>query len=274
MLGRVFEGLMAPAERSESGTFFTPSRLVSAVVRATLAAWLSRRLRVSEERAASLLDSPDARTRDALARITVLDPAVGSGAFLLGALRLLAGPATTRAARRALLIRSVLSHGLFGVDRNAAAVRLAELRLWLEVVAADPGERPESIAPLPNLDALVRQGDSLIDPTGGLPLAGASASFAVAPAGVSVTGTLGLVPGEVLAGAPSDALVSLTNQGATPRWSSRYATVCCVNFSNSSSAILVFDSMGTSKVCIAYESRRGECGPSFCRSVRSLLPNG
>jgi type I restriction-modification system DNA methylase subunit len=90
MLGRVFEGLMAPAERSESGTFFTPSRLVSAVVRATLAAWLSRRLRVSEERAASLLDSPDARTRDALARITVLDPAVGSGAFLLGALEQLA----------------------------------------------------------------------------------------------------------------------------------------------------------------------------------------
>jgi len=46
-------------------------------------------------------------------------------------------------------------------------------------------------------------------PAGGLPLAGASASFAVAPAGVSVTGTLGLVPGEVLAGAPADALVSL-----------------------------------------------------------------
>ena len=82
---------MAPAERSESGTFFTPSQLVSAVVRATLAAWLSRRLRMREEDAAALLDAPDSpHPRRAVARITVLDPAVGSGAFLLGALEQLA----------------------------------------------------------------------------------------------------------------------------------------------------------------------------------------
>ena len=171
MLGRVFEGVMAPEERHATGSYYTPAALVEAVLRDGLATWLSIRLGISWTDAVARLDAPDTSARRALRSVRVLDPAVGSGAFLLGALRLLAGPATTRAARRALLIRSVLSHGLFGVDRNAAAVRLAELRLWLEVVAADPGERPESIAPLPNLDALVRQGDSLIDPTGGLPLA-------------------------------------------------------------------------------------------------------
>ncbi len=161
MLGRVFEGLMAPAERSESGTFFTPSRLVSAVVRATLAAWLSRRLRVSEAEAAGLLEQPDDRAREALARVTLLDPAVGSGAFLLGALEQLAivlgGPAS-EARRR------VLRHNLFGVDLNPAAVRLTELRLWLAVIEPDHTASAECVLPLPNLDSVVRQGDSLLEP--------------------------------------------------------------------------------------------------------------
>lgn len=161
MLGRVFEGLMAPAERSESGTFFTPSRLVDAVVRATLAAWLSRRLRVSEEAAAALLDEPDQATHDALSRITVLDPAAGSGAFLLGALeqiaRALGGP-PAEARRR------VLRQNLFGVDLNPAAVRLTELRLWLAVIEPDRTPSPECVRPLPNLDSVVRQGDSLLEP--------------------------------------------------------------------------------------------------------------
>jgi methylase of polypeptide subunit release factors len=161
MLGRVFEGLMAPAERSESGTFFTPSRLVGAVVRATLAAWLSKRLGVPEQAAVSLLDDPDLRTRDALARVTVLDPAAGSGAFLLGALEQLAavhgGPAAD--ARR-----HVLRQNLFGVDLSPAAVRLTELRLWLAVIEPDQTDGPERVRPLPNLDSVVRQGDSLLEP--------------------------------------------------------------------------------------------------------------
>lgn len=161
MLGRVFEGLMAPEERSESGTFFTPSRLVGAVVRTTLAAWLSRRLRVTEEHAASLLEEPHGAAREALARVTVLDPAVGSGAFLLGALEQLAavqGGAAADARRR------VLRHNLFGVDLNPAAVRLTELRLWLAVIEPDDTPSPERVQPLPNLDSVVRQGDSLLEP--------------------------------------------------------------------------------------------------------------
>jgi hypothetical protein len=44
------------------------------------------------------------------------------------------------------------------------AVRLAELRLWLAVIADDPATAPETVAPLPNLDGIVRQGDALLDP--------------------------------------------------------------------------------------------------------------
>ncbi len=168
MLGRVFEGVMDPAERHRSGTYYTPSALVEALVRDALVAWLSARLRISPGDAEGRLAEPDILTRRTLRRIRVLDPAVGSGAFLLGALRLIAGPPRNGAHRGARL-RAILGACLFGVDRNAAAVRLAELRLWLEVIAAEPADSPGRVTPLPNLDALVRQGDSLLDPGYGLP---------------------------------------------------------------------------------------------------------
>jgi hypothetical protein len=60
--------------------------------------------------------------------------------------------------------RRVLRENLFGVDINPMAVRLAELRLWLAVVADDPTTDISRIVPLPNLDGVVRQGDSLFDP--------------------------------------------------------------------------------------------------------------
>lgn len=170
MLGRVFEGVMEPGERHATGSYYTPAVLVDAIVREAVALWLARRARSSYPDALRRLDDPDLETRRMLREIRLLDPAVGSGAFLLGALRLLAGPDRTPGIRRSARLRAILGSCLFGVDKNAAAVRLAELRLWLEVVEADPSEQPTRVAPLPNLDALIRQGDSLYDPATGLPL--------------------------------------------------------------------------------------------------------
>jgi hypothetical protein len=157
MLGRVFEGVMEPAARRRSGTFYTPASLVDSLVVAALASWLAARLGCSEDRAERRLRERDATTRAALRRVTILDPAVGSGAFLLGSLDLLAEPGRSGVRRR------ILRRSLYGVDLSAAAVRLTELRLWLAVIAEDHADSPEQVEPLPNLDALVRQGDSLLD---------------------------------------------------------------------------------------------------------------
>lgn len=161
MLGRVFEGVMDPAERSDSGTFYTPARLVGALVRATVVAHLAGQLRIGEAEADRRLEAPDPATRAVLDRLTVLDPAAGSGAFLLGALHLL-GTARTESPVRAR--RVVLGRNLFGVDVNATAVRLTELRLWLAVIEDDDADDPAEVVRLPNLDSFVRQGDSLTEP--------------------------------------------------------------------------------------------------------------
>jgi hypothetical protein len=166
MLGRVFEGVMAPDARRASGTYYTPATVVHAILGAALPLSIARQLDCADGEAERLLQSGHPRAMAAVRSLTILDPAVGSGAFLLGALERLAALSREGGQDEAARKRRILQHNLFGVDRSATAVRLAELRLWLAVIAGDDTERPTRVRPLPNLDCLVRQGDSLFDPVG------------------------------------------------------------------------------------------------------------
>lgn len=175
MLGRVFERLMAPEDRLDTGTYYTPETVVRQIVDSAVETALARLAGLDEAGAARLVRHRELHPRDrpraarGFKALTVLDPAAGSGAFLLGALESLTaihgcitdgvGPEARTRSRR-----HVLRHHLFGVDVNPVAVRLAELRLWLAVVAEDPAESIHDVAPLPNLNGIVRQGDSLLDP--------------------------------------------------------------------------------------------------------------
>jgi hypothetical protein len=98
----------------------------------------------------------------ALRRLTVLDPACGSGAFLVHSLeRITAMIAVTGDGRTQEQIRrEVLARSIFGVDVNPTAVWLCQLRLWLAVVM-DTDDQSGAVAPLPNLDRNIRVGDSL-----------------------------------------------------------------------------------------------------------------
>lgn len=97
----------------------------------------------------------------AILRLTVVDPACGSGHFLLGAARRLAahlarsrtnGTPSISEYREAL--RQVIGTCVYGVDRNPMAVELCKTALWMETVV--PGR------PLSFLDSHVRCGDALI----------------------------------------------------------------------------------------------------------------
>lgn len=166
MLGRVFEGVMEPGERRSSGSYYTPNTLVRDVVRAALTVALIHRLGLMRGVAERWVYHGEAPPHPpAVDRLRVLDPAAGSGAFLLGALdelarlRVAAGEQDSAALRR-----DIIAHSLFGVDLSSTAIRLAELRLWLALAAQDSVSSPDAVAPLPNLDGHLRQGDSLLDP--------------------------------------------------------------------------------------------------------------
>ena len=169
ILGRAFESLMASPERRATGAFYTPVSIVTRVTDAALDAVLVRRgAREGVLDRAAGMDSlgvnDSVALRKALAGLRVLDPACGSGAFLvhildrLTHLRVAAGDSRSAAAIR----REVLSQSVFGVDVNPTAVWLCELRLWLSVAMDQPAISASEVAPLPNLDHNIRCGDTLL----------------------------------------------------------------------------------------------------------------
>jgi hypothetical protein len=164
MLGKAFESLMGRTDRKGSGSFYTPHALVARVANAALA----RALCVSPDtchvaNVSELSEMTRRALHERLYNITILDPACGSGAFLVYALERVAALRQAIGDQRTVseIRREVLMRSIFGVDKNPTAVWLCELRLWLSVVIESSVDNPLDVRPLPNLDRNVRVGDSL-----------------------------------------------------------------------------------------------------------------
>ncbi len=136
-------------QRKTTGSYYTPDSLVQALLDTALD---------------PVLDKTEAEAKDpvkALLSLAIIDPACGSGHFLLAAARRIA----TRVARHRSTgtpsvtdyrhaLRDVARSCLHGVDRNPMAVELTKVALWIETV--DPG------LPLGFFDAQIRCGDALL----------------------------------------------------------------------------------------------------------------
>ncbi len=141
--------LVRAGKRKATGTFYTPRTLTEFLVRRTLA---------------PLVADADP---DRLLSLRILDPAMGSGAFLVAACRYLATAYESALVRegvmstfdvaesdRASFRRTVAQRCLYGVDVNPMAVQLGRLSLWLATLAGD--------RPLTFLDHHLRAGNSLV----------------------------------------------------------------------------------------------------------------
>jgi hypothetical protein len=141
--------LVRSGRRKGTGTFYTPRSLTEYLVRRTLAPLVS-----------------DAAPEKILA-LRVLDPAMGSGAFLVAACRYLAHAYESALIREGGITssdlspldhagfrRTVAQRCLFGVDINPMSVQLARLSLWLTTMSGD--------RPLTFFDHHLRAGNSLV----------------------------------------------------------------------------------------------------------------
>ena len=183
MLGKVFEELVTG--RHDSGAYYTPRPVVSFMCREALKGYLEGPdtgldidldpdldteaiARFVERRdPAGLSVTAARRISEALNRVKVVDPACGSGAYLLGMMQELIELQTTLynagADPKSLyqLKLEIIQRNLYGVDLDSFAVNIARLRLWLSLAIDYEGETPP---PLPNLDFKVVCGDSLLGP--------------------------------------------------------------------------------------------------------------
>jgi Eco57I restriction-modification methylase/TaqI-like C-terminal specificity domain len=194
MLGKVFENLLEERDRGQSGSFYTPRAIVSYMCQEALAGYLEESAGVSRELVRAQFDpdneqqfSPEEaeRVNQALDTLTVLDPAVGSGSFLIGMMAeiirlrtacyqvLTPRPQGEGQGVRAEFIADwkerIIRDTLYGVDIKPEAIEIAQLRLWLALVV---DQTLEQARPLPNLDYRLMAGNSLIETIDGQPVLG------------------------------------------------------------------------------------------------------
>lgn len=160
-------------QRKREGVYYTPEWVVERIVDETVGR------RMADMKAAcgwpdqaqdrlptiAAIEAYEERLRD----ISIVDPACGSGAFLITALGYLLDEwKIIRDLRRQhgqkladerwsdQRIREILRRNLYGVDINPASVEITKLALWLHTAKAD--------RPLSSLNNHVRDGNSLIGP--------------------------------------------------------------------------------------------------------------
>ncbi|MBK7931786.1 MAG: N-6 DNA methylase [Bryobacterales bacterium] len=123
----------AGSERKKTGSYYTPTSLISCLLDSALDPVLDEATKLSEPEAAIL-------------KLKVVDPACGSGHFLIAAAHRIAKRLAAvrtgeeepppEAQRKAL--RDVIGHCIYGVDVNPMAVELCKVSLWME--ALEPGK--------------------------------------------------------------------------------------------------------------------------------------
>ena len=151
--GRLFtfagRGESAGNERKLTGSYYTPDSLVQQLLDTALEPVIDARLAADDD------------AEHALLSITVIDPACGSGHFLLAAARRLASRlaavrtgGTPGAHEYRMALRDAVTHCIHGVDRNPMALELARMSLWLETYTPDRA--------MGFLDHHLVQGDALL----------------------------------------------------------------------------------------------------------------
>jgi hypothetical protein len=203
MIGKVYESLVnveetSADERSAAGIFYTPRTEIDLMCRLTVVDHLANHL--GDERKTLLYevvfaiepddkDEVDERITDEglweelderLQSITTVDPACGSGSFLVGMLQVL-DDLQERAARQLgreedpyERRKRIIGQSLYGVDVMDWAVRVAELRLWLSLIVDTDFTRDElhlrEEPLLPYFTFKLRPGDGLVQEVGGVNL--------------------------------------------------------------------------------------------------------
>lgn len=139
--------------RKTTGSYYTPDSLVQVLLDSAL-----------EPVIADTIAKNPGNTVEALLGLSIVDPACGSGHFLLAAARRLAAHVarlqangTPSAAEYRHALRQVVGRCIFGVDLNPMAVELCKVGLWMEAV--EPG------LPLTFLNSHIQHGNALLGTT-------------------------------------------------------------------------------------------------------------
>lgn len=139
-------------ERKSTGSYYTPKYIVDYIVETSVGPLIDKIVKNTQDPVTQI---------DEILALNVLDPAMGSGHFLIGATNYIAKRIceieyTDGMSEQAFIERKrdVARRCIYGVDINPLAVDLACISLWLETLSSEK--------PLSFLSAHLKSGNSLI----------------------------------------------------------------------------------------------------------------
>ena len=152
--------LVFGSERKTTGSYYTPPQLVGQLIKTALEPVIEEKLRSTKEKLRNAESNYE--LEKALLDLKIVDPACGSGHFLLAAARrvgkelakIRTGEAEPGSEPLKLAIRDVIQNCIYGVDLNPLAVDLCKVALWIEGFSRG--------LPLNFLDHRIKCGNSLV----------------------------------------------------------------------------------------------------------------
>jgi len=177
MLGKIYESLIAEEERGKSGIFYTPRVEVDFMCRMGLYEYLVTKAKELDEEGKediiefifTPLEEWEIENQDDVSNLMnilhdakVVDPACGSGAFLVGMMQVFSELYRKLGKEPDYGFREqIVNENIYGVDIKDWAVRMAEFRLWLALVESEE-ELPDVEPILPNFSFKLKVGDSIV----------------------------------------------------------------------------------------------------------------
>src|SRR5699024_10262417 len=176
LLGRIFENMIIEDERSSTGSFYTPREIISEMCKTSLHKYfkdkfdgrlnlkmnylidyleeenlyskqkkiivneLIQETKIKDQSALKMTKNEALKFLSEIKKVKICDPAVGSGAFILGMLHIL-----VEIIRKVYIHsfgsiinifetkRNIIQNNLYGVDREEGAIDIARLRIWLSL---------------------------------------------------------------------------------------------------------------------------------------------
>ncbi|MBE9020739.1 N-6 DNA methylase, partial [Chroococcidiopsidales cyanobacterium LEGE 13417] len=152
--------LVFGSDRKTTGSYYTPPQLVQQLIKTALEPVIEEKIRTTKVNYE--LRTTNYELEKALLSLKIVDPACGSGHFLLAAARRIGKELAKVRTQEAepgseplkLAIRDVIQNCIYGVDLNPLAVDLCKVALWIE---GFPGKLPLNF-----LDHRIKCGNSLV----------------------------------------------------------------------------------------------------------------
>lgn len=167
-VGQVFETFMNNKEREEKGTFYTPRPMTRTIVKNSLFRYLEKKTDIENlskfivtHKIQDINNYNSDKLISLLENLQIVDPAVGSGAFIIELMNEIDEILDSLGDKRSSFKRKkyIATEILYGVDIDPRGIELTKFRIWLNMVKdKDKFNKNDT---LPNLDKNIIEGNTL-----------------------------------------------------------------------------------------------------------------